>query len=98
MTAIIDPDGQRCFLMPLDPEEVPKPRNLLDIMENLKKGAYDLDIEEIRHDTRVIFPALESVEGYGYGKKYSRFITNKEPYPIINIYYDIDLANDLGGQ
>jgi len=65
-TAIIDPDGGRCFVLPLNRDEVSVPRNLMDIISKLKNGAYELDIDEIRHDTKVVLPPLTSFEGYGF--------------------------------
>lgn len=64
-TAIIDPDGKRCFVMPLNREEISPPRSLMDIISKLKNGAFELDLDEIRHDTRVVQPPLESLDGYG---------------------------------
>lgn len=64
-TAIIDPDGERCFVMPLDRKEIPRPKTLFDVIRNMKNGVYDMDIEEIRHDTRVSFPALKDLSHYG---------------------------------
>ena len=37
----------------------------MEIISKLKNGAFELDLDEIRHDTRVILPALESLKGYG---------------------------------
>lgn len=65
-TAIIDPDGGRCFVLPLNREEISPPRNLMDIISKLKNGAFELDLDEIRLDTKVILPPLSSFEGYGY--------------------------------
>ena len=55
-----DMDNDRCFVMPLDREEVPKPRSFLDLMNLLNNGAFDLDVKKIRHDYRVVTPAIES--------------------------------------
>jgi len=64
-TAIIDPDGSRCFVMPLDRDEIPRPRNLFEVIRNMKDGAYEMDIEEVRHDTRVVLPPVDDLEEYG---------------------------------
>jgi hypothetical protein len=37
----------------------------MDIISKLKNGAFELDLDEIRHDTRVVQPPLESLDGYG---------------------------------
>ncbi len=65
-TAIIDPDGDRCFVMPLDQEEVPKPRSFYEIIRNLRDGVYGLDISEVRVDTRVVFPPVEDPFEFGF--------------------------------
>lgn len=65
-TAIIDPDGKRCFVMPLNRNEITPPRSLMEIISKLKNGAFELDLDEIRHDTRVVLPPLQSLEGYGF--------------------------------
>lgn len=65
-TAIIDPDGERCFVLPLNRDEISPPRSLMDIISKLKNGAYELDLDEIRHDTKVVLPPLTSFEGYGF--------------------------------
>jgi hypothetical protein len=65
-TAIIDPDGKRCFVMPLNRNEISPPRSLMEIISKLKNGAFELDLDEIRHDTRVVLPPLDSLEGYGF--------------------------------
>jgi hypothetical protein len=65
-TAIVDRAGGRCFVMPLDRDEVPKPRSILDIISNMNDGTYELDIKQIRHDTRVILPPVEnSIDEFG---------------------------------
>ena len=64
-TAIIDPEDNRCFLLPLDRDEIPKPRSLFDIIANMKNGAYELDIQEIRHDTRVVLPSITDLTPFG---------------------------------
>jgi len=65
-TAIVDPDGKRCFVMPLNRNEISPPRSLMEIISKLKNGAFELDLDEIRHDTRVVLPPLETLEGYGF--------------------------------
>ena len=45
--------------------QVPKPLTLYDILKNLRQGKYEVDLAEVRHDTRVILPAVEDLEQYG---------------------------------
>ncbi len=66
-TAIVDRAGGRCFVMPLDRNEVPKPRSILDIINHMSDGTYELDIKQIRHRTRAILPPVEnSLEEFGF--------------------------------
>ena len=54
-----DMEHDRCFVMPLERDEVPKPRSFYDLMNLLNSGAFDLDVKRIRHDYRVVTPAIE---------------------------------------
>nr|ACO15706.1 Integral membrane protein 2B [Caligus clemensi] len=64
-TAIIDPRARRCFVMPLNREEIEPPRTFVDIINKMKHGTYKLDLRKIRKDTRVILPALSDLNEYG---------------------------------
>ena len=64
-TAIIDVDGGRCFIMPLDRDEIPRPRNIFDMLNNMKDGAYEVDFEEVKHNTRVVLPPVRNLDGFG---------------------------------
>ena len=64
-TAIIDPDGARCFVLPLDQEDVPRPRSFFDIVRNMRDGVYGLDIGEVRTDTRVVLPPVQDPSVFG---------------------------------
>merc|ERR1712117_305686 len=59
LTGIVDMEHDRCFVMPLGRDEVPKPRSFYDLMNLLNSGAFDLDVKRIRHDYRVVTPAIE---------------------------------------
>jgi len=37
----------------------------MDIISKLKNGAFELDLDEIRHDTKVVLPPMSTFEGYG---------------------------------
>ncbi len=65
MTAIVDVDGGRCFLLPLNRSEVPRPRSLFDVITNMKKGVYDINMDEIRHDTVVMLPPIQNLQPFG---------------------------------
>nr|ACO11058.1 Integral membrane protein 2B [Caligus rogercresseyi] len=65
-TAIIDPKASRCFVMPLNREEIEPPRSLVDIIKKMRDGTYKLDFRKIRKDTRVVLPALTDLTDYGF--------------------------------
>jgi len=66
-TLIIDTDNDRCFIMALNREEVKPPKDFMDFITRLNNGVYQLDLDEVRHDTRVVTPALERVDWREYG-------------------------------
>ncbi len=53
--------------MELDRNEISPPKNLMEIIEKIKNGAFELDLDEIRHDTRVILPAMKEIDMKEYG-------------------------------
>lgn len=57
-TAIIDEVGNLCFVLPLEFKGKP-------IIGN-KNDPYDINIDEVRHETRVVLPALKKLCGYGF--------------------------------
>lgn len=66
-TMILDTDQNRCFIMDLDRTEIEPPRTLMDVIEQMSNGAYNLNMDEIRKEMRVVLPPLEilTVEEYG---------------------------------
>lgn len=66
-TLIIDPDNDRCFIMALNRSEIEPPRSFIDLINRLSNGRYQLDLAEIRHETRVVFPPLEFIDPMIYG-------------------------------
>ena len=66
-TVIIDTDNNRCFVMALNRNEVKPPRDFMDFITRLNNGVYQLDLDEVRHDTRVVKPPLERVDWKEYG-------------------------------
>merc|ERR1739848_573679 len=55
------------FIMPLDRKEIEPPRDFMEFINRLNNGIYQLDLDEVRHDTRVILPPLEKVDMMEYG-------------------------------
>lgn len=58
-TVIIDTLGKKCFLMGLDRNLIPAPKNVFDILLKMREGDFDIDYEEIRKTYRVAGSALE---------------------------------------
>lgn len=59
-TVIIDTLGKKCFLMGLDRNLIPAPKNVFDILLKMREGDFDIDYEEIRKSYRVAGGALDS--------------------------------------
>lgn len=57
-TGIIDVSGRRCFVMPLDRENVLPPKNFYDMMNKMWDGYYKVDTEVVRETMRVVVPPL----------------------------------------
>merc|ERR1712018_493349 len=66
-TVIVDTVNDRCFIMDLDRNEIKPPKDFMELVNNMYSGMYELDVDEIRHDTRVVTPSLESVGCKEYG-------------------------------
>jgi len=66
-TLIIDTDNNHCFIMPLDRKEIEPPRDFMEFINRLNNGIYQLDLDEVRHDTRVVLPPLARVDMRDYG-------------------------------
>lgn len=66
-TLILDEENDRCFIMELNRNEIRPPRDFMEFISRLENGIYQLNLNEVRHDTRVVLPALESVPWTKYG-------------------------------
>jgi len=66
-TLIVDEENNRCFIMDLNRNEVKPPRDFMEFISRLENGIYQLDLNEVRHDTRVVFPPLDNVSWMKYG-------------------------------
>merc|ERR1712018_87050 len=66
-TLIIDTDNNRCFIMALNRDEVKPPKDFMDFITRLNNGVYQLDLDEVRHHTRVVTPELDRVDWREYG-------------------------------
>jgi len=79
MTAIVDRDHYRCFLMPLNRTVVRPPKDFWDMLSKLSTGYYLPDVEMIRERYAVIHPPVRSLSMYGYyiWRECHRFSTYK---------------------
>lgn len=66
-TLIIDTDHDRCFVMALNRAEISPPKDFMDFINHLNNGVYQLDLGEVRHETRVVLPPLEKLDYEEYG-------------------------------
>jgi len=60
LTAIIDLENDRCFIIPLNRSRVLPPKSLFDLVSKMQKGYYDVDTEVVRETYRVLTPKLQS--------------------------------------
>merc|ERR1712026_460088 len=66
-TLILDEENDRCFIMELNRNEIKPPRDFMEFISRLENGIYQLNLNEVRHDTRVVFPPLDNVSWLKYG-------------------------------
>uniref|UniRef100_A0A6M2DHU4 Integral membrane protein 2 n=1 Tax=Xenopsylla cheopis TaxID=163159 RepID=A0A6M2DHU4_XENCH len=64
-TGIIDMDGHRCFVMPLNRDAVLPPRSLFDLIHKMWDGYYEVNTDVVRETMRVILPPLTDLEEFG---------------------------------
>ena len=62
-TGIVDMDSKRCFLMPLDRTKVLPPTSFREMLMNMYQGKYNLDMEVVQENMRVVVPAVEDFSG-----------------------------------
>lgn len=65
-TGIVDMDGQRCFIMPLNRSLVLPPHSLFDLIVRMRAGYYDVDTEIVRERMRVVTPPILDFRDVGY--------------------------------
>lgn len=61
-TIIVDFDGNRCFVMDLDYDHVPRPKDTLDMLQKMIEGRYNVDIDTVRVETRVVLPPMTNLK------------------------------------
>uniref|UniRef100_V5HDY5 Integral membrane protein 2 n=2 Tax=Ixodes ricinus TaxID=34613 RepID=V5HDY5_IXORI len=65
-TGIVDMDGQRCFVMPLNRTLVLPPHSLFDLIVRMRAGYYEVDTEIVRERMRVVTPPILDFRDLGY--------------------------------
>ncbi|XP_059484182.1 integral membrane protein 2B [Neocloeon triangulifer] len=65
MTGIIDTTRNRCFVMPLDRKVIVPPTDMIDLINKMFKGYYDIDIGRIRQRMQVVTPAVTNFKPLG---------------------------------
>uniref|UniRef100_A0A646QDI3 Integral membrane protein 2 n=1 Tax=Hemiscolopendra marginata TaxID=943146 RepID=A0A646QDI3_9MYRI len=65
-TGIIDLDGRRCFVMPLNRSRVLPPNSLLDLVVKMRAGYYEVDTEVVRETMRVVKPPITDYGSLGF--------------------------------
>lgn len=64
-TGIIDLDGKRCFVMPLNRSQVLPPKSLLDLVQKMWSGYYELDTSVLHETMRVVVPPIDDASQMG---------------------------------
>jgi len=65
-TGIIDLDGHRCFVMPLNRSRILPPNSLLDLVIKMRAGYYEVDTEVVRETMRVVRPRITDYSSLGF--------------------------------
>jgi len=87
LTVIIDSMRERCYIFNLDRTVIPAPRSLFDIILKMKQGVYDVNIQEIRKNYRIVGDELESLEGLGF--LVPRSCSNKRTFRLEEMVGDV---------
>jgi len=66
LTAIVDRDNERCFVMQLNRTAVKPPRSFMDLMIKYRSGYYLPDAEVVRDNYKVQLPAVDNIESFGF--------------------------------
>ena len=92
-TAIIE--QSRCFVMAMDRNEIAPPRTFFDILKNMGQDGYELNLNEIQHDMRIVLPELNSDEVFkDYGRFVGSYCNGKTVYKLEQVPEEIALAQN----
>ena len=64
-TAIIDHVKKRCFVFDLSRKHIASPRSLYEIIHGMMKGSFAVNLQQIRQDMTLTYPAVNNFEEYG---------------------------------
>ncbi|CAH1113819.1 unnamed protein product [Psylliodes chrysocephalus] len=64
-TGIIDITGHRCFVMPLNRDDVLPPKSLFDLIHKMWEGYYKVNTDLVRRNMRVIIPPISDTKSIG---------------------------------
>lgn len=65
ITGIIDITGRRCFIMPLNRDNVLPPNSLFDLIHKMWEGYYKVDTEVVRKTMKVVIPPITDTKTVG---------------------------------
>ena len=65
LTGIIDITGRRCFVMPLNRQNVIPPRSMFDLLQKMWDGYYRVDTEVVRETMKVVTPPVTDTKEIG---------------------------------
>ncbi|KAK6619049.1 hypothetical protein RUM44_003431 [Polyplax serrata] len=64
-TGIVDVNGRRCFVMPLNRQRVVPPQSMRDLIIKMRRGYYEVDTEVVRETMRVVMPPITDFTSIG---------------------------------
>ena len=93
-TAIIE--ETRCFVMVMDRNEIAPPRTFYDMLQNIKKDGYELNLDEVQHDMKIVLPELKQEEVFQeYGLFVGRLCSGKTVYKLEPVSEEIASVQNL---
>lgn len=64
-TGIIDITGHRCFVMPLNRDNVLPPKSLFDLIHKMWEGYYKVNTDIVRKNMKVVLPPIKDTKSIG---------------------------------
>lgn len=58
-TGIIDVEAHRCFILPLNRTQVLPPKDLIDLVQKMWQGYYEVDTATVKETMRVVLPPVK---------------------------------------